>query len=293
MKFGHFGLFLLAAGVIAGITLLAMPSRPGQSGDSSPIRSDARQTETVSPSSAVEKSGPPLGPYFVHYHERTPYMTKTGEGIKGLTADRVSLVLNRSGIDYEWRQTPPKRQLELAKEGAGRDIFLGWFKNPEREEFARFSVPLYQDRPTIAVARTGTLDPDYEYALADVLSSPRLRLLLRDGYSYGKVLDAMIRESARNRVVTTVDNIAMLKMIRFARAEYFFITVEEASVAIEASALPRNDFVFIHFADMPPGNIRYLMYSKKVDAAVIKRIDAEISRAYGEIGGDSHRDSGG
>ena len=30
---------------------------------------------------------------------------------------------------------------------------LGWFKRPERENFARFTDPIYQDRPTVIVAR--------------------------------------------------------------------------------------------------------------------------------------------
>lgn len=212
----------------------------------------------------------------VHYHERVPYMYREGDRVRGLTADRAAEVLEAAEIAYEWRETPPRRQIEILKAGRGRDVLLGWFRNEEREAFAQFSLPLYRDRPTVALARAGVLDPMARPSVDSVLKRPGLRLLVRDGYSYGEFLDRRIAEMSGNRMVTTVDNLAMARMIGAGRADYFFIAEEEAQVVLEQSGVAPGELVEVHFADMPPGNERCLMFSRGIERGVVERVDRAI-----------------
>ncbi len=219
-------------------------------------------------------------PVIVHFHERVPFMRKSGDTVTGITADRLALVFEEAGVPYLWRETPPKRQLEVLKSGRGRHVLLGWFRLSEREAFARFSLPIYRDLPTIVVARSGTVDPSKPFDLDELLGNPALRLLVRDGYSYGGDIDRRILEHASNRVVTTVDNVAMLKMIHAGRADYFFISEEELDMAIESAGLLPGDFVTLRSPNMPPGNDRFILYGGEIEPELIDRVDDAISKHF-------------
>jgi hypothetical protein len=89
----------------------------------------------------------------LHYNERPPYLVTTERGVGGLTGDPATIAFERSNIPFQWNQTPSKRQIYLLQQNRGRDCLVGWFKNMEREEFAKFTLPIYRDKPQIALAR--------------------------------------------------------------------------------------------------------------------------------------------
>ena len=45
---------------------------------------------------------------------------------------------------------------------------------------------------------------------------------------------------------------------------------------VQTSGLLSENFKFIRFSDMPGGNLRYLLFSKTTDKAIIDRVDAAI-----------------
>lgn len=81
----------------------------------------------------------------LHYHERPPYMETTATGVGGLTATPAGMAFETAGIPFRWELTPSNRQLKVVQDNLGHDCLLGWFKNPERETFAHFTAPIYQD----------------------------------------------------------------------------------------------------------------------------------------------------
>ncbi len=89
----------------------------------------------------------------LHYHERPPYYMTGPLGVYGLCVDPAKLAFNRANIPFRWEKTPAKRQLDIIKENRSKDCIIGWFKNPDREKFAKYSHVIYQDKPTIALAR--------------------------------------------------------------------------------------------------------------------------------------------
>ncbi len=214
----------------------------------------------------------------IHYHERPPYYITGPLGAYGLCADPAKIAFKKAGIPFRWEKTPASRQLDILKANSGRDCLLGWFKNPEREMFARYSIHVYEDRPTIALALAGNGKIIFERPLADTFLSENLMLLRKRGYSYGRYIDAMISKLQPRQDITDAENIGMLKMIHSRRADYFFISEEEARVLTTTSGLPTSDFQYVHFTDMPTGNKRYLLFSKKVAAAEVARIDAAIKK---------------
>jgi polar amino acid transport system substrate-binding protein len=227
---------------------------------------------------AVPNTPTPSNIITIHYHERVPYMSRTGNGVVGLTASPATIAFEQAGIPFQWQLTPSNRQLEIVQENSGRDCMLGWFKNPEREQFAKFTLPLYQDRPMVALARAGNSEIASGGTLEATLSNTALMLLVKSGYSYGPFLDGQIAELAQSKNETTIENVNMVQMIERQRADYLFIAPEEVEPLVALAELSMDEFALIEFSDMPLGNKRYLMCSRQVEDALIEQINRAIEQ---------------
>lgn len=216
----------------------------------------------------------------LHYNERPPYLVTTENGISGLTGDQATIVFERSKIPFRWQQTPSKRQIYILQQNRGRDCLVGWFKTMDRETFARYTLPIYQDKPQIALARSDNAAIPAETTVEILFTNPQLKLLVKDGYSYGDFLDSKIKQYDPVRTETTVENREMLKMVYTRRADYFLIAPEEANGLIESTGFDLQDFKFIHFSDIPYGENRYILCSMQVEEAVIEQLNAAIRQYY-------------
>ena len=233
---------------------------------------------------AVEK--PADGVITIHYHERPPYYMTGPLGVYGLCADPVKQAFDKAKILFRWEKTLAKRQLDILKENRSRACLIGWFKNSEREKFARYSHPIYQDKSFIALGRADNprlispdlISPDIisNGALDATLLNSGLVLLRKNGYSYGKLLDTMILNLGPRQKMTSAENIGMLKIIHSGGADYFFISEEEAMPLIATSGFLKTEFKTIRFSNMPRGNKRYLLFSKQVENQVIDQINSAI-----------------
>ena len=217
------------------------------------------------------------GSVVVHYHERIPYAHSTGNSVEGLTATPADSAFKKSRVPFEWKNTPSKRQMVIIEENNGCDCAIGWFKNPDREKFAGFTRPLYQDKPQIALARADNAKLHNGMTVDSVLSNPKFILGIKDGYSYGSFLDGKILQHKPVTDGTTGENINMLNKIHAGRFDYFFIAPEEAESLIESSGLPKQDFQYVIFSDMPDGEKRYIMCSRKVRNEIIEKLNSAIS----------------
>jgi len=221
-----------------------------------------------------------VGRIIIHYHERHPYYISQGKGVGGIIGDRITFVFEQAGIPLAWQKTPAKRQLDIIKKNSRREGAAGWFKTPERETFAKFSQPIYQDRPTIALAMADQDLIQSGGTLAGTLANQRLRLLRKDGYSYGAFIDQQIDRFRPDLTETLADNTGMLKMIHSRRVDYFFIAREEADDLLARAGLPASDFKKIAFTDMPEGNRRYILFTRQVEDSTIDRLN-QVIRHYG------------
>lgn len=213
----------------------------------------------------------------LHYNERPPYQVKSGDKLTGLTADPVTKALEKAGIQFQWISTPAKRQTMLIQEDNGCDCGVGWFKNPDREKFALFTVPIYKDKPQVAIVRNDDKRIKDGSTLSETFANKELSLLVKDGYSYGADLDQKIAKGAPTVIKTAVENVLMISMLKKKRGDYYILAPEEAESLVKASGLKMSDFRLVTFTDMPQGNERYLMCSKKTGESVIKKISAALS----------------
>lgn len=212
----------------------------------------------------------------LHYNERPPYLVTTNDGVSGLTGDPTITIFEKSHIPFRWEQTPSKRQIYVLQQNKGRDCLVGWFKNAEREKFAKYTLPIYRDKPQVALARADNMMLPASSSVREVFTNSQLVLLVKDGYSYGDFLDGKIKQYNPIRTVTTDENSEMLKMVYARRADYFLIAPEEADGLIKSSNYDIQDFKLVHFTDITNGEYRYILCSMKVEDTIIDRINSAI-----------------
>ena len=212
----------------------------------------------------------------LHYNERPPYLVGKDGQLTGLTGSPAVAAFKAAGIAFTLQLTPTTRQLAMIKENTGADCGIGWFKNEEREGFAKFTKPIYQDRPHIAL--TAAKNPKIKdgEAVESVLGNKGLTLLVKQGYSYGKTLDALIAKLQPVQHAVAVENVQMLKMIQAERADYMLIAPEEADGLVAASDVNPADIRKAHFSNAPNGEHRYMMCSKNVSDETISKLNSAI-----------------
>lgn len=219
----------------------------------------------------------------VLYHNRPPYTFLSSDGsIQGILAEPIRSSFDAAGIKFQWQQVPPKRQLLYIKSNKDRYCGTGWFKNPEREKFARFSRYIYQDKPMIAVVLAENDMINSNMTIESVFKDQRLHLLRKDGYSYGAFIDEKLKVLKPRQYQTSVNNLQMIQMLLNRRGDYFFMSHEEAVSLISTTGSSGERFKEVTFMDSPPGNKRYLLCSKKVEPRLIIKINKELDKLLGE-----------
>lgn len=213
----------------------------------------------------------------LHYNLRSPYQEIKDGQLSGLTGTPALEAFQAANIPFETKNTPAARLLILVvKNNKGADCGIGWFKNPERESFAKFTKPIYQDAPHVVLMAAGNNKIKATDSVESVLGNKSLELLVKKSYSYGEGLDALIEKYQPNRQSVTVENIQMFKMIQSKRADYLFVAPEEAATAIALAGFKLSDFKLLKLAGIPKGEFRYIMCSMAVSDELIEKLNSAI-----------------
>lgn len=211
------------------------------------------------------------------YNERPPYIVRQPDGsAAGLTATIAANAFKAAGIPVRWREVPSNRQIVLIQENLGNDCAIGWFKNAEREKFAKFTMPLYRDMPTVLLANRDFAVPP-RATLRTLLARDDVRVLVKDRYSYGRYIDDLLAALKPHLVITSNENTGMVAMIKARRADFMFVAEEEANYLVSQAGAQPGDFKLVRTSDMPQGELRHLMCSKRVGDDVLARINAAIA----------------
>lgn len=226
------------------------------------------------PLSAVGQTAQPVT---LHYIQRPPYMMASGDGLVGLTGLPSYLAFKQAQVPVVIKATPFARQLHYVESNSGQDCMIGMFKKPEREVFAKFTKPVYQDQAQVILTSAANASRlSGLTSVVELFNDKRVVLLVKLAYSYGITLDALIARYQPTVIQTADENLLMLKSIKRKVADYMFMAPEEAAVAISAAGYALDDFKQIKPKDMPDGEYRHLMCSKNVPDAVIQKLNAAI-----------------
>lgn len=215
-------------------------------------------------------------PLVVGYIERPAYAWSEEGKARGLFVDIARDILARAAIDYRFEALPPKRMLKSVKEG-GPICLLGNFKTPEREAYAVFTKPIFQNRPIgVLITKDRAAAFARHKTLAELTASTDLRMGLVDGFSYGAAMDAVIGRMAGPKIPVGSSPSGMISMLVAGRFDYMLADHEEWEALAHSVNVSASRLDVLSFPDLPEGNKRYLMCSKSVPGEVIERINRAI-----------------
>lgn len=208
----------------------------------------------------------------LYYEPRPPFVDETSNTLEGIVATPLLNALQKANISYELKNVPSKRHLHDIESNQKSICAIGWFKNSDREKFAKFSKPIYTDKPMGIVARKDDMQFNGIKNIESLLANANLILLTKASYSYGKFIDEKIVALQTKKREVSTDNLTMLSMIEKKRGDYAFMSFEEADELLRQSQSLR----FADIADMPKGNSRYLICSQKVDDKLLNQLNQYI-----------------
>ncbi len=217
-------------------------------------------------------------PIMLYYNDRPPYMSMDALGrVTGISATPAIAAFTKAGIAFELHESSPERQLRTLKRNDTRACNIGWFKNPERETFAKFSRALSQDSAMVAVGNADFTTP-VGVSVEALLANPDLRVLVKDSVSYGPTLQALFATMNATKVRTAAEYPQLLRMIQGRRADIVFMPLEQAIAYTRASARAQTptEFSIIQFVKPVPGEARYIMCSMLVEDSTIAKINAAL-----------------
>lgn len=217
-------------------------------------------------------------PMKVYYFPRPPYYIVNADGsVSGLITDVVKKVFDDAGVKYTFIEAPSRRVEESLKLGENA-CGIGWFKRPDREEFAVFSDPIYQDKKQNIIILTSKRNSlPANPTLEQILKSP-LKLGVIDGFSYGSWVDDAIKKFNPSIEKANVDQTRFLLMNSNARFDYGFISQEEGEYSLNSDRNLSSKLSLVPISDAPSGNYRYIMYSKGVNNELIRKVNASIKK---------------
>jgi len=206
------------------------------------------------------------------YEPRSPYVTQINDSISGLVATPLIKALDEAKITYNLKNQTSKKHLKEIERNQKEICAVGWFKNPKRELFGKYTKPLYQDKP-MGIIVNHKSDIKNNTDISNLLKTNNYKVLIKDSYSYGKFLDDKLKNKKVKK--TTTSNDKMASMIAKGRADFMFISYEEATSIMKNNKY-KSKLQYISLKGMPEGNKRYLICSKKVSDRIIEQLNKYI-----------------
>jgi len=226
-------------------------------------------------------------PLTIEYRDKPPYSyTEDGKPM-GFLMERTARLLRRAGIEARYAEVPIRRTLQHLQANQAALCSPGLYKNPEREAFARFSIPIHRDKPHVVLAHAAVA--------AQIRVLPRVALLfaeaglqpgLLDGVSYGQQLDQYLATAARPPVRAQLTPLQLARMVAARRVDYMLIDEEDLGWLRKDPEFSPLPLVRIEFADMPRGELRYLACSQRVSPQTMDRLNQAIRELLPELSAD-------
>jgi len=213
----------------------------------------------------------------VAYSERPPYMITQPDGTPGgLTGAPTTAAFKSAGIPVQWHKVPTNRQLMMIKDHSSLSCAIGWFNTPERQQYGKFTKPIYRDRTWVVLTNASFAARNIG-SLDELSRQHDARVLIKDNYSYGE-LDTFMQHWQPVTGISTASTLKMVRSVSKGLVDLMFVSEEEGKYIIENHAGENApNLRLLQFKDMPRGMERYIMCGKNVPDEVIARLNKAIT----------------
>ncbi|QSX31145.1 substrate-binding periplasmic protein [Shewanella cyperi] len=214
----------------------------------------------------------------VEYRDKPPYSYTEAGVPKGFLMDRTRAIFELAQVSVHYQEIPVRRILSDIRRNLQPICSPSWYKLAEREQFAKFSLPIHQDKPHIILAPERVLAAVKRHkTLASLLSDDSLKLGIVAYVSYGAELDRAIAGVSQASIQTAPSPDKLARMVSLNHgADYMFIDQEDFAHINQNGELSALGMRPVEFPDMPQGLKRYLMCSASVDDETLSRLNQAI-----------------
>lgn len=209
--------------------------------------------------------------------QRPPYLIMKDGNVSGLSVAPTVAAFKKANTSVNWEEIPAKRQIQRLKKNQERVCSVGWYQTEERKKFAKFTNAVSQDSPWVGLV-PATSKISKNATIEEILSDPKIRVLLKEGFVYGDYIDKKMVDMKAQTSMTTVNIELMIKMIAVAHADIAFFTKEEIMHYIDTGIIKAKDVQILSLKNMPSGYSRHLMCSKMVEDEVITKFNDALKK---------------
>jgi polar amino acid transport system substrate-binding protein len=218
----------------------------------------------------------------VMMYEQTPLLVHDAGVAKGHIGDRAQRILQDTGFDFTVGSYPPIRILSTLKQDSGPDCTFAFFKTGEREAFARYSLPFFQDLPQgIMVRKSNLAKFEGHKTFIDVLKDQNIYMGHMKDVSLGPVADALVLEH-KTKIAYGNDLERIFDMLQHDRFDCILTDAIKGNAALEKFSLNTNDYTVLTFDDSPKGSKRYFLCAKNLGEGVMAKINTSIKKLVGD-----------
>lgn len=222
-----------------------------------------------------DRAGDPIA---ILYAERPPFNVVQPNGdVGGLVGAPAGAALRAAGIDFTWEALPTNRSLYEVQANRRPVCGLGWYMTPERTQFARFSDPITQDGPLVAVLGRSYTGP-HPASFAALLSEGQPNFLLKAGALYTSGATPLIDENKIRVRWTSAGWPDIVQDVAERHYDGTLLLDEEARYYIDNAVYKPGDLTVLRFPELPHGEQRRLMCSKMVSEDTIRAINAALKQ---------------
>lgn len=226
-------------------------------------------------------------PLAIEYRDKPPYSYTEGGKPAGFLMERTLRLLKRAGVQAQFAEVPIRRTLMNLQSNQVALCSPGLYKIPEREVFARFSLPIHRDKPHVVLAHADVAAQIRALPrVAQLFAEPSLQPGLLDGVSYGQQLDQFLASAARPALRAQLTPMQLARMVGARRVDYMLIDEEDLAWLRKDPEFTPLPLIRIEFADMPRGQLRYLACSQRVTPQTMDKLNRAIRELLPDVQAD-------
>ena len=210
------------------------------------------------------------------FHRPPYYILDNGKEADGFLLTTALAVFERAGVPVTVREMPPSRIIATLTANNAGVCAVGWIKTPQREAFARYSLPLYHNRPLIAVVGNARNVPSNPPPSLGDLLGIGMTWGLRGGFSYGKDFDQTFSKYPANRLKRFADTLHMVELLAQGRLDALLLDPEELAWIVAGHPGLGPKIRLVPLTDAQPGADRHILCSQSVAPETMVRLDAAI-----------------
>lgn len=217
-------------------------------------------------------------PITLFYENRAPFTYIQAGELLGVEGKSAADAFKAAGYEFTLSEAPGARQIEWIGRNIDPSCAVGIYRTAEREKLGKFTLPIYTKQSKILVVRADNRKINSFRSWSEVLENPLVSVVMRNGYSYGEKLDAMLARAKARVKRLPAESRERVRLILEGTTDGAIFTPIEAEYQIKQFGDEGKALIMMRFPDSPPPEPSYIYCSKSVDDKILDKLNEYIKK---------------